>query len=146
MVPQPPRLARRFGAARSAEQTFAKAVEKGIEIVVLDDEDPLVGMLLVVAADLTHDLQPQGCLPAPLFSEDDGSGRIVRAAEDLVPGRMIRCRQAVPLEDLVVLRVFLAEGVFFDAVMRQKLLNFHCRTSPSRRPLSEGCKPIGESL
>jgi hypothetical protein len=60
---------------------------------------------------------------------------------------MIRCGKAVPFEDLIVLRVFLAERIFFNAVMSQKLLNFHRRTSPSaRRPRPEGCKPIGESF
>ncbi len=133
VVPQPPRFERPFGASFAAEEAVTEAVEKRIEIVVFDNQNALVGMFAIIASELADDLQAEGGLAAPFFSEDDRRRRVFRAAEDLVPGRMIGAFEAVAFEDLIALGVFLTEGVFFDAVMGQKLLNFHRRTYPLHR-------------
>ena len=104
-----------------------EVVEVGVEVVVGDDEDPLVGVRLVVGVELGDRLEPQGRLAAPLLAEDQGRRGVGRAAEELVPGRVVDRRQAPPLEDRVGLGVLLAERVAGDPVMPQELFGLHPR-------------------
>ena len=49
-------------------------------------------------------------------------------------------------ENLVALGVFLPERVLFDAVMGEKLMNFHVRLISSPAALAVGCKQFGNSF
>ena len=119
-LPAPEDLGGVGGADRGPE-----VVEVGVEIVVGDDEDALGGIGLVVRLDLGDRLEPQRGLAAPFLAEDQRRRGIGRAAEELVPGRVVDRRQAAALEDRVGLGILLAERVARDAVMLQELFRLH---------------------
>ena len=102
-----------------------EVVEVGVEVVVRDDEDPLGRVRLVVRLELGGRLEPQRGLAAPLLAEDQGRRGVGRAAEELVPGRVVDRRQAAALEDRVGLGVLLAERVAGDPVVPEELFGLH---------------------
>ena len=57
----------------AAMEAFAEAVDEGVEVVVLHDEDLAVGMIGVVVGQPPHDLQPHGRLAGTLLAEDDAT-------------------------------------------------------------------------
>ena len=123
MVLEPP-ARQRLGGVAGAD-CGAEVVEIRVEVVVGDDEHPLVRMLLVVFLQLGHRLEPQRRLAAPLLTEDQGRRGIARTAEELVPGGMVDRRETTPLEDRVGLRVLFAERVAGDPVVPQELVDLH---------------------
>ena len=115
----------RSSRRRRAAEAIPKAIEERIEIVVFDDEDPLLRMRAVVVGQMPGDLQPQGRLARPLFAEHDRRGRLGRIAVDFVPRRMVHAGDAMLLEHRIGLRIFLGERIGGDAVMIEELLDFH---------------------
>ena len=109
----------------AAVKTFAEAVDERVEVVVLHDENLVVGMIGVVVGQPPHDLQPHGRLAGALLAEDDGRGRLGRVAVDLVPGRMEHAANAGPFEHEIGLRVLVGEGIGDQSVMFQELLDLH---------------------
>ena len=106
-------------------KAISKAVQKWVEIVVLDDIHPLLGMRPIMLVEMADDLQPHGRLARPFFAEHHGGGRLGRIAVDLVPGRMKGAVDAVFLEDRIGLGVFLGERIDLDAVMCEEAVGFH---------------------
>ena len=88
------------------------------------------GCCLVVRLQLGDRLEPERRLAAPLLAEDQGRRGVGRAAEELVPGRVVDRHEAAPLEDRVGLGVFLAERVAGDPVVLEKLFGLHPRSMP----------------
>ena len=125
MVPQPPLAERSFGRASRPRHLLVEAIEERIEVVVLNDEDPRVGVLFVVVGRVLDDLQSQRRLAAPLFTEDNGRGGSPRIAVDLVPRGMKRAARANLLKEWIGLSVLLRERVLRQTVMFEKLLDFH---------------------
>ncbi len=111
--------------ATPSAEAVAKSIQKGIEVVVLDDEHPRERMGLIVLAQMPRDLQPQGRFAGPFLAEHDRSGRLGRIAVNLVPGRMMRAGDAEVLEDRIGLGVFLGERIGANAVVFEKLLCVH---------------------
>ena len=72
-------------------------------------------------------------LPEPFLAEHHGRGRLRRVAVDLVPGGMERVADAGALKDQVGLGVLIGERIGGDAVMIEKLLDFHCLVTITRR-------------
>ena len=87
-------------------------------------------MGLVVSFELGRRLEPQGGLAAPLLAEDEGRRGVGRAAEELVPGRVVDRRETAPLEDRVGLGIFLAERVARDPVMLKNCSVFIVSSGP----------------
>lgn len=127
VVPQTPMTERPIGILVPAEEAFAEGIEKGIEVVVFDDEDALVVVGAVVVVDIAHDLQPEGRFTGSFLSKNDGGRGLARVAGDFIPGRVVGSGKTVVFEDVVALRVFLAERILADAVMFEKELCFHLR-------------------
>ena len=125
VVPQLPLRQHAVGPAAAHAQPCSKAIEERIEVVVLDDEDPRVGMRAIVLGEVPGDLQPQRRLARPFFAEDDRRARVGGIAVDLVPGGMIDAGDAVVFEDRIGLRIFLGKRIDADAVVLEELLNFH---------------------
>jgi hypothetical protein len=75
--------------------------------------------------EVPHHLQLEGRLARALLTEHDRRARVGGIPVDLVPGRMKRRLQTGPLEDRVVLGVFLGERVARDAVVLEELVDFH---------------------
>ncbi len=78
-------------------------------------------------------LKPKSRLAAPLFAKDQSRGRIGRAAEKLVPRRVVNRRHAETFEYCVRLSILFAERVAGDAMVPQELFQLH-----SRQCLSSG--------
>ena len=129
----------------SARESGRESVEKGVEIIVLDDEAAPIGMSAVVGGQFVDDLQPQCGLAAPFLSKDDCC-RGFRVAVNLVPRRMVRRVQAMPLENVIGLGVFLPERVLLDAMMGEKLLNLHVRSISCSTAPTVGCKHLANSF
>jgi hypothetical protein len=100
-------------------------VQIRVEIVIRNDEHPFVRVVLIVRLQLGAGLEPQGGLAAAFLAEDQRRRRIDRAAEELVPGRVVDRRQASPFEDGVRLRILLAERIADDPVMLEELFQLH---------------------
>ena len=133
MVPQPPLLQRAVGPAPAAGEAVAETVQEGVEIVVLDDEHLVFGVLGVVVGQMAGQLQPQGRLARAFFAEHHGRGRLAGIAVDLVPGGMERVADADPFEDEVGLGVLIGERIGGDAVMIEELLDFHFMSQNTRK-------------
>ena len=106
-------------------EAVAKAVEERIEVVVVHDEQPPARMPLVVLLQVPGELQPHRRFARALLAEDDRRGRLRRIAIHLVPGGMIGALDAVLFEDRIGLRILLRKRIAGDAVMIEKLLDFH---------------------
>ena len=124
MVPEFEESQDALGAAVAIAQAVAEAVEVGIEVVVVDDEQPLAGMALVVVLQMAGELEAHGCFAGTFLAEDDRGGRLGRVAIDLVPSGVVGALDAELFEDGVGLGVFLGEWVAGDAVVVEELLDF----------------------
>ena len=108
-----------------AAESLTEPIEKRIEVIVVDDEYATVWMVAVEEFQVSGDLQPHRRLARPFLTEDDRSRRLGWIAEHLVPRRVEGAADAVILEDLIGLRVFLRERIVGDAVVLEKLRCFH---------------------
>ena len=70
-------------------------------------------------------LQTNGRLPRTLFAKHDRCTGIAAIAKHFVPCRMMNCFRAMLLEDMVRLRIFLAEWIDVHSVVFEELLNLH---------------------
>ena len=111
VVPQPPLAQGPIDPPPAAVETLAEAVDEGVEVVVLHDENLVLGMIGVVVGQPPHDLQPHGRLAGALLAEDDRRGRLGRVAVDLVPGRMEYAANAGPFEHQIGLRILIGKGI-----------------------------------
>ena len=124
VVPELPLGEHAIDGAAGADAAH-EPVEERIEVVVEHDEHGRFRMDLVVPLELPHHLQLERRLARPLLAKHDRRAGVGRIAVDFVPRRMERRLEAGPLEDGVVLRVFLGERVARDAVVFEKGLDFH---------------------
>src|SRR5437868_4428620 len=115
MVPKLPLRQYLVAALFPSAQFIPIAVEKGIEVVVLDDEQALVGMRAIKVREMPHDLQSQSRLARAFFAEHDRGSWLRRVAIDLVPARMIGAGDAVLLEHRIGLCVFFGERIRSNA-------------------------------
>ena len=126
MIPQFPFAQHPIGpAALASAQLLAKAVQKRIEIVIVDDEQPPVRTAAIVLLQVPGDLQPDSRLAGAFLPKHDRRRRLVRIAVNLVPGGVKRALDAVLLEHQVRLRVLLSERIASHSVMFQELMNLH---------------------
>ena len=128
VVPQLP-LGQHLGrvALLAGAEPVGEVVEKRVEVVVLDDEQPVVLRPGVVQRDAAGHLQPHGRFAGAFFAEDDRRGRVGRVAVDLVPGGVVGRVAAALLEDRIGLRVLLGKRIDGDAVVLEQLLDAHRR-------------------
>ena len=117
MVPESPVGEQSFGAAIAARVPFAKAVQKRIEVIVLNDEDAVFRMLGIVFLQLFDHLHPDGGFSCSLFAEHNRSGRVGGIGKYFIPDRVVGAVQTEFLENVIALGVFLTEGVFLDPVV-----------------------------
>ena len=129
VVPKPPLGQGPIDPPPPPAEALAEAVDEGVEVVVLHDEDLAVGMLGVVVGQAPHHLQSHGRLAGTLLAEDHGGSRLGRVAVDFVPGRMEHAANAGPLEHEIGLRVLVGERIGDQPVMFQELLDLHERLS-----------------
>ena len=103
----------------------AEPIQKGVEIVVLDDEHLMFGLFGVVVGQMPGELQADGRLARALLAEHHGRGRLRRIAVDFVPRRMVGVADAGPLEDQIGLGVLVGERIGGDSVMIEERLDSH---------------------
>ncbi len=135
VVPQLPFGEHPIGALTPPAELVAKAIEERIEVVVLDHEQPLVGVLAIVFLQVPRDLQPQRRLARPLLAKHHGRAGVGRVPVDLVPRRVINAGDAVFLEYRVGLRIFLGKGISADAVVFEEGLDLHEGDEGMRREM-----------
>src|SRR5262245_43513777 len=83
-------------------------------------------MPVVVVLQMTGKLQPQRRFARPFLAKDNRRRRLRRVAKNFVPRWVVRALDAEFFENWVSLRVFFRKRIASDAVMFEKLLDFHC--------------------
>src|SRR5262249_12851303 len=78
------------------------------------------------------ELQAHGRFSRTLLAENDRRRRLRGIAIDLVPRGMVRALDAELFEDRISLSIFLGKRIAGDAVVIEKLLNFHGRRNQSK--------------
>ena len=106
---------------------IGKAIEKGIEIVVVHHRNFRRWILGIPAGQMSCDLQPNGGLTRALFAKHDRRRRFRGITVNLVPGRMMRTENTVVLEHRIGLGIFFAKGIPLNSVMIEKLIEIHDR-------------------
>jgi len=126
MVPQPPRVEHAIRAATDAEiQSLAKVIEERIKVVITDQENASPGMVRIMLANMSLDLQTHRRLSRSLGAENNRCRRFRRIAVDFVPHRVIGALNAVFLEHRVGLRILLGKRVALNAMVLEETLNIH---------------------
>src|SRR6478752_3735800 len=89
VVPEPEQTQDPIRPAIALGEAIAEAVEEGVEVVVMNDEQPPARMAVVVMLDVAGELQPEGRFGGPFFAEEDRSSRLRRITKHLVPRRVV---------------------------------------------------------
>ncbi len=111
VIPQFPFGQHAFNATFAAQHAVPKAIQEGVEVVVVNDQQALTGVLAIVFRQMTGDLQTHGGFARSFLAKHDCRGRFGRVAVDLVPGRMISADNAVILKHRVGLRILFGKGI-----------------------------------
>ena len=118
VVPQLPFVEHLGGvAAHAAAEAIGEAVEKRIEVVVVDDECAAFGMVAIVFFDLRSDLQSHGRFARAFFAEDNRRGRVAGVAVDFIPTGVERTSPARAMKDEIGLRIFIGKRVGHHVVV-----------------------------
>jgi hypothetical protein len=136
VIPESPLAQGLFGLPAPGGKFLCKAIQKRIQVVVLDNEHAFAGVLLVELREFLHQLQSKSRLTAPLFAEDNRRGRFEGATENFGPRRMVRGIEAVLSKNLIRLGILLSKRIVVDAVMAQELGNLHRVSRSSEKGVS----------
>src|SRR6476661_4331809 len=109
MIPQLELLQYPLGPAIAPTQPVAKAVEKRIKVVVVNNEQPLARMPLVMVLQMPGELQPHRRFAGTFLAKDDRCRRLRRIAIHLIPRRMKRALDTKFFEYRIGLRILLRE-------------------------------------
>ncbi len=124
MVPQFPNGKHSVNSFPAAE-SLSKAIEKVIEVIIVNNKNAIIWMRAIELLKLFGDLQPHRRFARSLFTKNDRCRWLVWIAIDLVPRWMKRAVDAMVFEDRIALRIFVGKWVATNVVMIEKLLDFH---------------------